>query len=368
MTDDADRAHADASPRLDGGIHHVVWRMWAVMPWLLPAFLCVSGMLVPGAAVPFFLAFSGVIVVPAAGIAGAFPRRMLRHRGAESASASVSWLLLLHWGSWVMLALSFTHQGWDGMPRSLLRTVSGVTLSVEAEHTVFIGAAIACVATWVGVVLMTLWARSVEPRRAWRTAAAWAALVVGPVLAVGSVWGAATATAHETDAAGETRIAASSRSSEEQHVLVEDRYERQQEALSTARAVIGPGVWAALPTVIDQEPGCGPAPKACYRIRIGYVFTPEGPVDVEEVRAAVAGAGWTEFEAPSAAEAGALLSAAEDTGGLLEFSDYSNGSYTLTLESPAWWISPEVFDEVATGEQVGVPDRLYAPDEWPELG
>ena len=336
------------------------------MSWLLPVFFCFHGVFDSSGFMAYLLMFGSVIIVPVAGFLGMIPQRILRDCGFDSTPAPITWLVILHWWSWVLFTFSMSDFTWHGESTSMLRTVMNLTISAGPERAIFVGAAIAGVASWIAMVLLAI---ALEPgngnRRAWG-AAAWVSAVAGPALIAAAIWGGVSASMAERDSAGDSRSEATSRTIDAQRDLVLERYEQQQTALSTAREVIVPGVWAATDTVIDDD-DCADVAEECYRITIGYIFTPEVPIDVDEVRARIVSAGWDEIRSDSEVGSVDRIEALDEAGRMLIFDTHANGSYALELRSPSWWVSPEAFREIETGYVGTRPGDRFAPGEWPEL-
>lgn len=355
----------DATP----GIRAITWWLWPWMTWLLPVLFCVRGLLDGGSYLGMLLLFGGVFIVPAAGVLGMLPRRVLLDRGVAATPAAATWLLPLHWWSWATATIVMPDFAYDGQPRSVLRWVMHVEISDDAEHAVFQVSAAVIVLTWAAVLAVCMGARPDARRRPVWGATAWLVTFAVPALVVAMISGAISATHAEQDSAGETRSVAKSRPIDAQRELVRERYEQEQSALSAVRTVIVPGVWAATHTVITDG-GCSTRPGECYRLAIGYIFTPDAPIEMDEVRAALVDEGWEPVAAEEDPGLGDRLVAVDDAGRTLTFGEYSNGSYTLELESTPWWISPELLREIDTGyggTSITDGDRLYAPGEWPEL-
>lgn len=349
------------------GIRAITWWLWPWMSWLLPALFCLRGALDGGALLGTLLLFGAVLIIPAAGVLGMLPRRVLLDRGIESMPGPAAGLLILHWWGWVTTTIAIPDFAFDGQPRSFLRGVMHLQVSDEAERAVFIVSAVVVVLTWAAVLAVCIGAPSDARRRRWG-ALAWVVAFAAPVLVVVAIGGAVSATQAEHDAAGETRSIATSRPIGTQRELVHERYAQEQAALSTARAVIVPGVWAATGTMVSDG-ACDAPAGGCYRLTIGYIFTPDAPITMHGVRAALVAEGWEPVTAEDQG-LGDRIVAVDGSGRTLTFAEYSNGSYSLALESASWWISPELFREIDTGQApAAVVDggRLYAPDEWPEL-
>lgn len=351
-------------PRVRRGIQAVTWWMWWPMSWLLPMLFCFHGVFAPDTLMAAFLMVGSVVIVPLAGVIGMLPRKLLRDRGFDSTPGPITGLLILHWWGALTVTLVATDFTWAGEPTSVLRTALRVPISEASAHAIFAVAAIVTVLTWVAMVAFALAATpSAATHRLWG-ALAWVAVFAGPAIVVAAVASGVAASAAEQDSAGDSRDLAISRSLDQERALVQERYTQQQERLSTVRQAIVGGVWQAQPTVIDD---CYGTAGECYRIAIGYVYTPDGPVDVDDVRRIIADAGWDIVDSDDEAFGPARIEASDEAGRTLVFDDLSNGSFTLESHSASWWIAPESFRAIATGEGSPSPGELYAPDDWPEL-
>lgn len=351
-------------PRVRHGIHAVTWWLWWPMSWLLPVLFCFHGVFAPGTFMAAVLMVGSVVIVPLVGFLGMLPRKILQDRGVDSTPPPITGLLILHWWSAVTVTLVATDFTWAGEPTSVLRTALRVPISEASAHAIFVVAAIVTVVTWGAMVAFALAATPVSAtHRIWGVVA-WIVVFAAPAIVVAAVASGAVASAEEQDAAGDSRSVASTRTLDEERALVQERYEQQQERLSAVRQAIVGGVWQAQPTVIDD---CYGTAGECYRITIGYVYTPDGPVDVDDVRRVLADAGWDIADSEDEAFGPDRIEASDEAGRMLVFDAFTNGSFTLELHSESWWIAPESFRAIATGEELPPPGELYAPDDWPEL-
>lgn len=133
-------------------LRRVTWAIWPWLNWLLPIGFCLAALGTGRGVLPMLAVFASPLLVPAAGLLGALPRRMLRSQGVGAATpASITWLLVLHWWSWIGMAVTLPDDTFVEVRPSLLQRLLGQPLSettpdLAIDHDAF--AAVLTAADW----------------------------------------------------------------------------------------------------------------------------------------------------------------------------------------------------------------------------
>ncbi|GAA2853835.1 hypothetical protein [Microbacterium arabinogalactanolyticum] len=352
--------------RQESGIHVFTWRVWPWMSWLLPVLFVGHGFFGGGGWETLFLLLISPILVPAAGLLGSLPRFVLRRAGSTAVPAPITWVLFVHWWSWIVASMSM-RGATDAAPTpSMMQGLAGGQLSSGYSDTLFIGGLVVVLVSWVAIVVLALARGRLRQSRRW-TVIAWVAAFAAPLLIAGLVVGGCALSQQQADAAGETHAHATALPLEEQTARLEQRYEASQRMLAEVRALIAKDGWRVDAKEIDDLHGCTDTLWDCYRFQLGFRAEPTGDFDLEESMPALRDLGWRVSR-----DAGAVgivrLRGEGPHGEVLSISQHTDdGAVEVSLYTGFWW--DEAHDGAASAISIDglVDDDRFAADEWPSL-
>lgn len=342
-------------------MNRVVWRLWPFLNWVLPALFVGAGYILNGPVLgAFVFLLASPVVVVASGLVGALPRFVLRRRGWRTTPQQVTWLLILNWWGWILLALSYTYS--PDLTPSLLRRWTGALLSEGAGQVIFFAAAVAVLATWAAVLVLasTLRVGDAPADRRW-TRGAWAAVIAGPVAIALAVGAGGLTTPQERDASGATVAEVRAMPAEEQLAIAQERYDAVQALLVPTREAIAETGW----TVRDSGfrsgwAACDTQVIACYKIEATYEVA--ASIDASLRRSlvdALRADGWDVSE-----DSGNVFASDREGYSISVFP--VDDKAQVSVSSPLWYGDSEEMRALLPGD-APADDATYAYDQWPPL-
>ncbi|MGW8483064.1 hypothetical protein ACWGJP_07975 [Microbacterium sp. NPDC055903] len=165
-----------------------LWRAWPVVSWLLPALFSVHGLFsTPGGWAWSFLLLSALVLIPACGLLGTQPYRVLRRAGWDTAPWQIGVLLLVHvWAAFATVILAIdvlSRQSTDAIP-SVLHLLGAAAPSVGYSLGAMIGTAVLAVSALAAMGVLARMPERIAPLSPRGEIAVIVAAVALPVLLV----------------------------------------------------------------------------------------------------------------------------------------------------------------------------------------
>lgn len=184
----------DARPDLN----QLVWVLWPAVSWLLPVFVYLLMAKNGGWEILILLPLM-LVIIPACGLLGLIPRRILRTAGAETAPTLISILLFVNWGSQILFGLSHRGIGDSGGLDSVLGESFDMS---DSRQGMLSGTAILIALTSFCAVLLLAAVMADSTRiRTTPSWVGWVAVPAVPLLLVGLVLGMSVASTADEEAA-----------------------------------------------------------------------------------------------------------------------------------------------------------------------
>ncbi|GAB3595921.1 hypothetical protein [Microbacterium tumbae] len=359
------------------GLLDGLWRAWPVASWLLPVLFSAHGLFSTfGGWAWSFLLFTAPVVIPACGLLGVWPYRMLRQNGHDTVPWSIGLLLLVNWWATfaaILLAIdALSRQNLADAVPSLLRLLGAAAPAIGFELGMMALALLVAGASWAAIWILAKVEsksppRAIAPHRgviAVRAAAVVLPLLMIAVVAVGSV-----TTGARQDSAGGTaaEVLRDPVSVQAERALL--RYEEFQQRVAEVRAMIADQAWETAPPygLDSSRRECDRSGPRCYGFLWGYRLEASGSaIDPDAVARELADAGWT-VEGPSDSGGGVELVAVHADGVRVEVG-VLDGSVDLEARSAWWWGDGKALTEaLADGESSADAAGPFAAREWPPL-
>lgn len=345
-------------------LRRVTWAIWPWLNWLLPIGFCLAALGTGRGVLPMLAVFASPLLVPAAGLLGALPRRMLRSQGVGAATpASITWLLVLHWWSWIGMAVTLPDDTFVEVRPSLLQRLLGQPLSETFWTGVFVGSVVLVLGSWTATLIIV--ANPPAPRhlRRWNRAA-WATVAVAPMLLLlcGPI-GIGVAQI-QTDAAGDRPAQVDGQSAADQIIRAQQRYDEAQRVVSALRVIAAADRWDADDAEAEALNADGRGSKS-YRLRISFSHqaTPDLAIDHDAFAAVLTAADWT---ITRSGQSPLRIDARDAHGSSLTMAQQGDTPLQITVTTGSWWQSADLPVTAELGRAGGIGGG-YAGDEWPLL-
>lgn len=339
------------------------------MNWIVPAFVCLHGLLGNGGWESLVLIPASVVLVPGTALLGALPRFLLRKRGHLSTPMPIVPLLFVIWWGWICFGGAMPGVTDSAPLPSIFNALSGERLPSMIETALMLGGAGAAILAWIAVLIIAIVRAAKEPKKPRRASVvlAWATAFLIPVALIATCVAGVRIGASAVDAGGDTFAAAEARDRDARDDLDRQRYEMTQQALSQVRALISPSDWTGA-EVLARSGQCPWATQAtdCYSLDARFFLESSGAPDFEALTDSLSAKGWDVHELTT------------DEWGAMELDTYSSDGVSITIRysqgeagehfvnttatSPSWWGSS--YDVRLNSYDVDV-DATYAADEYP---
>lgn len=363
----------EASTELEPWIARFTWRIWPAMNWLVPAFVCLHGLLGYGSLEGFFLIPASVVIVPVTALLGSLPRYLLRKKGHRSTPLPMVPLLFVTWWGWVCFASAMTSPRNGTQLPSIFSALVGGGLPSLFETALMLGGAGCAILAWIAALIIAKIRAGRKPQNPRRSSVvvAWTSAFLIPAVLMASCVTGALLGASAVDASGDTFSDAQARDRAAKDGLDRQRLETTQRALSQVRALISPSGWTV--AEIDPRPSnqcpLGSSLTNCYSWEASFSVEASDRLDLEALKATIQAKEW-EVQAVTTDEWGAVELETRSPDGIsitVRYSQGDSGAYVVntTATSQSWWGS-------------NLDDRLnvynidakvhYAADAYPPIG
>lgn len=351
-------------------IARITWRIWPWMNWIVPAFVCLHGLLGNGGWESLVLIPASVVLVPGTALLGALPRFLLRKRGHLSTPMPIVPLLFIMWWGWICFGGAMPGVTDSAPLPSIFNALSGERLPSAIEMALMLGGAAVAIAAWITVLIIAIVRAAKGPKTPRRASVilAWATAFLIPVALIATCVAGVRIGASALDAHGDTFAAAEARDRDTRDDLDRQRYEMTQQALSQVRALISQSDWTRANVRAQSSSQCPWAAEAteCYSLEAGFGLESSGALDFEALDEALNAKGWAVHELTTD-RWGAMELDTHSPDGVSITIRYSQGEagehfVNTTATSPSWWGSP--YDVRLNSYDVDV-DAIYPADEYP---
>lgn len=342
------------------------------MNWIVPAFVCLHGLLGNGGWESLVLIPASVVLVPGTALLGALPRFLLRKRGHLSTPLPIVPLLFVIWWGWICFGGAMPGATDSAPLPSIFNALSGESLPSVIEAALMVGGAAAAILAWIAVLMIAIVRAKKEPKNPHRASiiVAWAVAFLIPVALIATCVAGARLGASALDASGDTFAVAEARDRDARDDLDRKRYEATQQALSEVRGLISPSDWTGAEAHPKSSSQCPWATAAtdCYSLDARFVFESSGVLDFETLADSLSAKGWGVQQVVTD-EWGAMELDTRSSDGVsvtIRYSQVESGEHFVNTRatSPGWWGSQydvrlDVYD--IDGE------ATFAADEYPQL-
>ncbi|GAA2459965.1 hypothetical protein GCM10009857_26150 [Agromyces soli] len=347
------------------------------MNWVVPAFVCLHGLLGNGGWESLVLIPASVVLVPGTALLGALPRFLLRRRGYASAPLPMVPLLFVVWWGWICVGAAMPGTTDSAPLPSILNALAGERLPSAIETGLMIVGAVAATLSWVAVLTIALvlvrqgrtGTAAAGPHRA-SVIVAWAAAFVVPLAIVASCVVGVGLHSTAQDANGDTFSVAQARDGAARLELDRKRYEATQQALSEVRARVSPMDWTGAEARASSSRGCPwvTAAADCYALTARFVQAASASPDFAAIADSLSASGWDVGDAVTD-EWGAVELEARSPDGVSVRVRYSKGEsgqrfVNVTATSPSWWGSS--YDVRLDTFEIDA-EQSYAAEDFPRL-
>lgn len=357
---------------MEPSISRITWAIWPAMNWIVPAFVCLHGLLGNGGWESLVLIPASVVLVPGTALLGALPRNLLRKRGHLSTPLPIVPLLFVVWWGWACFGGAMTGTTDSAPLPSIFNDLSGGSLPSLIETVLMLGGASVAVLAWIAVLIIAKVRAGKEPKKPRRASVivAWAAACLIPVALIATCVAGARLGASAVDASGDTFSSAEARDSDAQDDLNRQRYETTQEALSQVRTLISPSDWTSAEIRPQASSQCPweTAATDCYSMHARFVHKATGALDFEALTDSLKAKEW-DVQQVTTDEWGAMELDTLSSDGIsitIRFSQAASGEHFIntTATSPSWW---GAYFQVRLNVSNVDAKATFAADDYPPI-
>lgn len=360
----------EGSTELEPWIARVTWAIWPAMNWIVPAFVCLHGLLGNGGWESLVLIPASVVVVPVTALLGALPRYLLRKGGHLSTPLPIVPLLFVTWWGWICFGGAMTGATDSAPLPSIFNALAGGGLPSLIETVLMLGGAGTASLAWIAVLIIAKVRAGKRPQnpRSASVVVAWASAFLIPAILIVTCLGGARLGESAVDAGGDTFSSAEARNRDSRNELDRQRLKATQQALSQVRALISPGGWTGAEVRPKSSNQCpwDTALTDCYSWRTSFVLKATGPLDFQVLKSKIEVMEWDVQDATTD-EWGAMQLGTHSPDGTsiaIRYSQGASGEYFVntTATSPGWWGSR--FDVRLNVNDLDAK-AIYAADDYP---